>query len=188
MVEACQKKKHCKFNAIPEFYGMGRSGVGIASSGNTGTSNTSNEHPGTTIVTSTTTAESSSSSTTPTTTTTSASHTGSEPCPRIRKIVEISYKCRPCKYKPHKSKIALWYTFSISLTDEFRSKVACENDIAQIECNPYSRIAVYSASFGRTEYESIQCPQPQGVKEESKLILFVIIVYTFRVVEGHGLC
>ena len=27
---------------------------------------------------------------------------------------------------------------------------------------------MYSASFGRTEYESIQCPQPQGVKEESK--------------------
>lgn len=60
----------------------------------------------------------------------------------------------------------------IFLTDEFRSKVACENDIAQIECNPYSRIAVYSASFGRTEYESIQCPQPQGVKEESKYFTY----------------
>lgn len=46
--------------------------------------------------------------------------------------------------------------------------MACHNDIAQLECNPYSRIAVYSASFGRTEYESIQCPQPQGVHEESK--------------------
>lgn len=52
--------------------------------------------------------------------------------------------------------------------DEFRSKVACHNDVAQLECNPYSRIAVYSASFGRTEYESIQCPQPQGVREESE--------------------
>lgn len=46
--------------------------------------------------------------------------------------------------------------------------MACHNDVAQLECNPYSRIAVYSASFGRTEYESIQCPQPQGVREESK--------------------
>lgn len=56
-------------------------------------------------------------------------------------------------------------------TDEFRSKVACENDSIQLVCNPYSRIAIYSASFGRTEYESIQCSQPQGVMEECKLLL-----------------
>ncbi|XP_036346541.1 uncharacterized protein LOC118755840 [Rhagoletis pomonella] len=69
-----------------------------------------------------------------------------DPCHKRRKIVEVAYKCRPY---------------------EFRSKVACHNDIAQLECNPYARIAVYSASFGRTEYESIQCPQPQGVREET---------------------
>lgn len=38
----------------------------------------------------------------------------------------------------------------------------------QLVCNPFSRIAIYSASYGRTEYESIQCTQPQGVKEESE--------------------
>lgn len=54
------------------------------------------------------------------------------------------------------------------ITDEFRSKVACENEVIQLTCNPFSRIAIYSASYGRTEYESIQCTQPQGVKEESK--------------------
>lgn len=53
-------------------------------------------------------------------------------------------------------------------SDEFRSKVACENEVIQLVCNPFSRIAIYSASYGRTEYESIQCAQPQGVKEESK--------------------
>lgn len=46
--------------------------------------------------------------------------------------------------------------------------MACENEVIQLICNPYSRIAIYSASYGRTEYESIQCSQPQGVKEESK--------------------
>jgi hypothetical protein len=51
---------------------------------------------------------------------------------------------------------------------EFRSKVACENDLMAFECNPYSRIAINSASFGRTEYESLQCPQMPGVKEESE--------------------
>lgn len=44
-----------------------------------------------------------------------------------------------------------------SLTDEFRSKVACENDNMPLMCNPYSRIAIYSASFGHTERESVQC-------------------------------
>jgi hypothetical protein len=45
--------------------------------------------------------------------------------------------------------------------------VACENDIMSFECNPYWRIAINAASFGRTEYESLQCPQHPGVKEES---------------------
>lgn len=58
------------------------------------------------------------------------------------------------------------------ISDEFRSKVACENDTIQLVCNPYSRIAVYSASFGRTSYESIQCSQPQGVMEECKYYYF----------------
>ncbi|XP_039287753.1 uncharacterized protein LOC120352153 [Nilaparvata lugens] len=56
--------------------------------------------------------------------------------------------------------------------DEFRSKVACENDVLQLKCNPNSRIAVYSASFGRTEYESVRCPQPQGVREETCLVSY----------------
>ncbi|CAO1411368.1 unnamed protein product, partial [Diamesa tonsa] len=71
-----------------------------------------------------------------------------DPCPGFRKFIEVAYKCRPY---------------------EFRSKVACENDVTQLICNPYSRIAVYSASYGRTEYESLQCSQPQGVKEETCL-------------------
>ncbi|KAF7274826.1 hypothetical protein GWI33_012506, partial [Rhynchophorus ferrugineus] len=70
---------------------------------------------------------------------------GGDPCPGIPKYVEVAYKCRPY---------------------EFRSKVACENERIQLKCNPNSRVAVYSASYGRTQYESIQCPQPQGVPEE----------------------
>ncbi|EDX15905.1 GD22491 [Drosophila simulans] len=116
VVEACQKKKHCKFHGSPEFYGQGSSGVGDSSG-------TSSYHSSTA----------------------SSNAISSDPCPKRKKIVEVAYKCRPY---------------------EFRSKVACHNDVAQLECNPYSRIAVYSASFGRTEYESIQCPQPQGVREE----------------------
>lgn len=63
--------------------------------------------------------------------------------------------------------------FLFNFSDEFRSKVACENDVIHLKCNPNSRIAVYSASYGRTEYESIQCPQPQGVQEESEYIFLL---------------
>ncbi|XP_060516203.1 uncharacterized protein LOC132695763 [Cylas formicarius] len=70
---------------------------------------------------------------------------GGDPCPGIPKYVEVAYKCKPY---------------------EFRSKVACENERIHLKCNPNSRVAVYSASYGRTQYESIQCPQPQGVPEE----------------------
>lgn len=60
-------------------------------------------------------------------------------------------------------------------SDEFRSKVACENEIIQLTCSPYWRITIYSASYGRTEYESVQCAQPQGVLEESKN--FICFIY-----------
>ncbi|XP_050745306.1 uncharacterized protein LOC108036876 isoform X2 [Drosophila biarmipes] len=119
VVEACQKKKHCKFNGSLQFYGTGSSGVGDSSGTSSYYSSTA-----------------------------SSNSINIDPCPKRKKIVEVAYKCRPY---------------------EFRSKVACHNDVAQLECNPYSRIAVYSASFGRTEYESIQCPQPQGVREETCL-------------------
>lgn len=54
------------------------------------------------------------------------------------------------------------------VSDEFRSKVACENEVINLVCHPGQRVAIFSASFGRTQYESLQCPQPLGVQEESK--------------------
>ncbi|KAL6438890.1 hypothetical protein ACFW04_003744 [Cataglyphis niger] len=68
-----------------------------------------------------------------------------DPCPGLRKYIEVAYKCRPY---------------------EFRSKVACENDVINLVCFPSQRVAIFSASFGRTQYESLQCPQPRGVQEE----------------------
>jgi len=50
---------------------------------------------------------------------------------------------------------------------EFRSAVACEDQVMDLSCNQSSRLAIYSAKYGRTEYESVQCPQPNGVPEES---------------------
>ncbi|XP_044590796.1 protein eva-1 isoform X1 [Cotesia glomerata] len=67
-------------------------------------------------------------------------------CPHLPKYTEVAYKCRPY---------------------EFRSKISCEHDAVNLVCYPGKRVAILSASFGRTEYESLQCPQPHGVKEET---------------------
>ena len=68
-------------------------------------------------------------------------------CRNQTKIVEVAYKCRPL---------------------EFRSKIICENDTINIKCKRNARIAIYSATFGRVHSQSVQCPQPPGVDEESK--------------------
>uniref|UniRef100_T1JAU7 SUEL-type lectin domain-containing protein n=1 Tax=Strigamia maritima TaxID=126957 RepID=T1JAU7_STRMM len=70
---------------------------------------------------------------------------GSDPCPGIRKYVEVAYKCRP---------------------NEFRSKVICEGEALQLKCQLASRIAIYSANFGRTHHGSVECRQPEGLPEE----------------------
>ncbi|CAG5031976.1 unnamed protein product [Parnassius apollo] len=69
-----------------------------------------------------------------------------DPCPFARKFVEVAYKCRPY---------------------EFRSRTGCENEIIKLSCNPHSRIAIFDAQYGRTTYESITCPQTQGVLDET---------------------
>ncbi|XP_059045402.1 protein eva-1-like [Achroia grisella] len=69
-----------------------------------------------------------------------------DPCPRTRKFVEVAYKCRP-------------FTF--------RSRTCCEDDVIKLSCNPYSRIAIFDAQYGRTAYESITCQQTQGVLDET---------------------
>lgn len=66
--------------------------------------------------------------------------------------------------------------------DEFRSRTACENDVMKLSCNPFSRVAVFDAQYGRTAYDVI-CPQRQGVSDESKPSLFFFrlacIVFSF---------
>ncbi|XP_021964709.2 protein eva-1 isoform X7 [Folsomia candida] len=76
---------------------------------------------------------------------------GGDPCPGARKYMETVYKCRPT---------------------EFKSVIGCETEVVQLRCNRSSRLAIYSANYGRTEYESVQCPQSKGVPEESCLSSF----------------
>jgi hypothetical protein len=58
--------------------------------------------------------------------------------------------------------------FAFSVAGEFKSVIGCEAEVVQLKCNRSSRLAIYSANFGRTEYESPVCPQSNGVPEECK--------------------
>uniref|UniRef100_A0A182QIG0 SUEL-type lectin domain-containing protein n=1 Tax=Anopheles farauti TaxID=69004 RepID=A0A182QIG0_9DIPT len=70
------------------------------------------------------------------------------PCPGIHRMVEVNHKCRPF---------------------EFRSLISCEKDIVRLACGQYTRIAIYSATYGRTAYESSHCTQAAASKEQTCL-------------------
>lgn len=64
---------------------------------------------------------------------------------------------------------SIWFPYPV-ISVEFRSRVACENDKLKLECNPYSRIAIYGAIFGRSEEENaaICSKNPEGSRNEPK--------------------
>uniref|UniRef100_A0A8B9Q873 SUEL-type lectin domain-containing protein n=1 Tax=Apteryx owenii TaxID=8824 RepID=A0A8B9Q873_APTOW len=62
---------------------------------------------------------------------------GADPCPGTGKYLMVWYKCRP---------------------NEYKSKVACEDDKLRLRCKKSMVIAIYSAIFGRTQGGSLECP------------------------------
>ncbi|CAM5098841.1 unnamed protein product [Eretmochelys imbricata] len=62
---------------------------------------------------------------------------GLDPCPGTGKYLIVWYKCRP---------------------NEYKSKVACEDDKLRLSCKKNTVIAIYSATFGRTQGGSLECP------------------------------
>lgn len=47
---------------------------------------------------------------------------------------------------------------SLSFSDEYKSKVVCEEDRMRLSCKRGMQIAVYSAMFGRTQQGTLECP------------------------------
>ncbi|XP_067880892.1 protein eva-1 homolog C isoform X1 [Heterodontus francisci] len=62
---------------------------------------------------------------------------GTDPCPGTSKYLIVWYKCRP---------------------NEYKSKVACEDDKLRLNCKRSMVIAIYSAIFGRSQEGSLECP------------------------------
>ncbi|XP_069582939.1 protein eva-1 homolog C-like [Ranitomeya imitator] len=62
---------------------------------------------------------------------------GLDPCPGTSKYLIVWYKCRP---------------------NEYKSKVACEDDRLRLTCKRNTVIAIYSATFGRFQGGDLECP------------------------------
>ncbi|XP_048386350.1 protein eva-1 homolog C isoform X3 [Stegostoma tigrinum] len=62
---------------------------------------------------------------------------GTDPCPGTSKYLIVWYKCRP---------------------NEYKSKVACEDDKLRLNCKRSMVIAIYSAIFGQSQEGSLECP------------------------------
>ncbi|XP_029451908.1 protein eva-1 homolog A isoform X2 [Rhinatrema bivittatum] len=62
---------------------------------------------------------------------------GADPCPGTSKYLVVWYKCRP---------------------NEYKSKVACEDDKLKLTCKRSMVIAIYSAIFGRSQGGNLECP------------------------------
>jgi len=77
------------------------------------------------------------------------SYAGGDPCPRVRKYVEVAYKCKPTVFK---------------------SKVVCQDKDLKLQCgsseteNNDTRIAIYSSSFSASGGTHIYCPS-EGKKD-----------------------
>ncbi|KAM8953260.1 protein eva-1 homolog C-like [Pelodytes ibericus] len=62
---------------------------------------------------------------------------GSDPCPGTSKYLVVWYKCRP---------------------NEYKSKIACEDDRLRLNCKRNTVITIYSVIFGRVQGGSLECP------------------------------
>ncbi|KAJ7412158.1 hypothetical protein WISP_98843 [Willisornis vidua] len=111
---------------------------------------------------------------------------GTDPCPGTGKYLIVWYKCRP---------------------NEYKSKVACEDDKLRLSCKKSMVIAIYSAIFGRTQGGSLECPyqnlgmpmigkQGNGLAENTELdrvISFTVMVVLAQILIreaglGHKTC
>ncbi|XP_056625083.1 protein eva-1 homolog C isoform X1 [Triplophysa dalaica] len=70
---------------------------------------------------------------------------GEDPCPETTKYIIVSYKCKP---------------------EHHRFKTVCENERLKLTCKNNTVLAIYSATFGHLEHESLECPQEAITKPE----------------------
>ncbi|XP_042594325.1 protein eva-1 homolog C-like isoform X2 [Cyprinus carpio] len=70
---------------------------------------------------------------------------GQDPCPETSKYIIVSYKCKP---------------------EHHRSRMVCENERMKLACKNDTVLAIYSATFGHLEHDSLECPQEAKTKPD----------------------
>ncbi|XP_048032984.1 protein eva-1 homolog C isoform X2 [Megalobrama amblycephala] len=70
---------------------------------------------------------------------------GQDPCPETSKYIIVSYKCKP---------------------EHHRSRTVCENERLKLACKNDTVLAIYSATFGHMEHDSLECPQEAKTKTD----------------------
>ncbi|XP_073677024.1 protein eva-1 homolog C isoform X2 [Garra rufa] len=70
---------------------------------------------------------------------------GQDPCPETSKYIIVSYKCKP---------------------EHHRSRTVCENERLKLACKNDTVLAIYSATFGHLEHDSLECPQEAKTKSD----------------------
>ncbi|EOB06193.1 Uncharacterized protein C21orf63-like protein [Anas platyrhynchos] len=102
---------------------------------------------------------------------------GADPCPGTGKYLLVWYKCRPKFQGDEEQYIMLkqkathfpngrdcfpkggnFNDACLTRNNEYKSKVACEDDKLRLSCKKSMVIAIYSAVFGRTQGGSLECP------------------------------
>ncbi|KTG45247.1 hypothetical protein cypCar_00020418 [Cyprinus carpio] len=73
---------------------------------------------------------------------------GQDPCPETSKYIIVSYKCKP---------------------EHHRSRTVCENERLKLACKNDTVLAIYSATFGHLEHDSLECPQEAKTKPDIAL-------------------
>ncbi|XP_077104160.1 protein eva-1 homolog C isoform X2 [Siphateles boraxobius] len=70
---------------------------------------------------------------------------GQDSCPETSKYLIVSYKCKP---------------------EHHRSRTVCENERLKLACKNDTVLAIYSATFGHLEHDSLECPQEANTKTD----------------------
>ncbi|XP_067313627.1 protein eva-1 homolog C isoform X2 [Pseudorasbora parva] len=74
---------------------------------------------------------------------------GQDPCPETSKYIIVSYKCKP---------------------EHHRSRTVCENERLKLACKNDTVLAIYSATFGHLEHDSLECPQEAKTKTDIECV------------------
>ncbi|XP_055950125.1 protein eva-1 homolog C-like isoform X2 [Argiope bruennichi] len=72
-----------------------------------------------------------------------------DPCPDVRKFIEVMYKCRP---------------------DGFLNKIVCEGGQLDLLCPEGQGLTIFSASYGTTKEGVVECRQSEGFEPKDCLV------------------